>query len=202
MRAPGIVDHWRCLAPMVFLISVLGVLFVWPLRAAPAIEPEAFRIEIDLGNSAEWTIRASGPMRVGADGTFQWPFRQEGFSQAVTASVSHWKMGGNAEARHFFPAPGASGDAMPSPAELGYAPGDRVHIAFVRRIRPLAGTGLDQAFVFPGSADSSPVLVEVNALHAGIGLSQVGLIARGGLADLRGERKLSKAASLARPSSR
>lgn len=190
MRAPGMVDSWRSVAPLVFLISVLGVLFVWPLRAAPALEPHSFRVEIDLGASQEWTIRAAGPVRVGADGAFIWPYRQEGFSPAITTSISHRKTGSNEPFRHFFPVLEASDDAMPSPADLGYGPGDSVEIAFVRRVRPLVEGGLDQAFVFPVVADASPIVIEVTSLRPEIQLRQVGLASRGDFAELRGERRL------------
>lgn len=190
MRAPGIVDRWRSIAPTVFLISVLGVLFVWPLRAAPALEPQPFRVEIDLGSSHEWTIRAAGPVLVGADGAFIWPFRQEGFSPATTTSVSHRKAGGETPTRHFFPEPNALRDSMPTPAELGYGPGDRVKIGLVRRIRPLPGGGFDQAFAFPGHAEDAPVMVEVTSMQPEIRLGQAGMVPRGGSAELRGDRKL------------
>ncbi|MFY8087311.1 MAG: phosphatase PAP2 family protein, partial [Rubrivivax sp.] len=70
-------------------VLVLGVLFGWPLRAAPAFEPEAFRIEIDLSSSHEWTLRAGGTLAVDKDGQFVWPFRHEGFSPVSTTSLSH-----------------------------------------------------------------------------------------------------------------
>lgn len=193
MRAPGIVNCWRSMAPMVFLISVLGVLFTWPLRAAPVQEAQPFRVEIDLSASHEWTIRAAGPVLVGADGAFVWPFRQEGFSPAVTISVSHRKLGAGAETRHVFPERGAAGIGLPSPTELGYQPGDRVEIALVRRVRPLAQGGFDQAFVFGGSAVDAPVMVEVRSLRPEIRMAQAGLVSRGGSVELSGERRLFEA---------
>lgn len=189
MRAHGIVDRCRFAAPLVFLISVLGVLFVLPLRAAPELATNTFRIEIDLGSQHEWTVRATGPVLVGADGTFHWPLRQEGFSTIVTTSMSHRRVGDEAPLRHLLPDSVVAGIAMPSAQDLGYRPGDRVEVAFVRRIRPLAGGGLDQAFVFANDGRGTPVTVAVTSLRPEIGFSQIGLAERGGTFELRGERK-------------
>lgn len=188
MRGHGIVDRCRFAAPLVFLISVLGVLFVLPLRAAPAFASNAFKIEIDLG-SHEWTVRATGPMTVSADGTFDWPLRHEGFSTIVTTSMSHRRMGDDAPSRHVFPETVAPGDAMPSARDLGYGPGDRVEITFVRRIRPLAGGGLDQAFMFTNDGQGTPVTIELKSLRPEIRISQIGLVERGGTFELRGQRR-------------
>jgi hypothetical protein len=189
MRAHELVDRCRFAAPLVFLISVLGVLFVLPLRAAPELTPSAFRIEIDLGSPHEWPVRASGPVLVGADGAFNWPLRHEGFSTVVTTSMSHRKVGDEAPPHHVSPATGLPGDGMPSARDLGYQPGERVEIAFVRRIRPLAEGGLDQAFMFAHDGHDVPVTVEMKSLRPGIRFSQIGLSERGGTFELLGERK-------------
>lgn len=189
MRIMGIVDRGRFAFQTVFLITVLGVLFGWPLRAAPAPENASFRIEIDLGSAQEWTLRATGPVRVGKDGAFVWPFRQEGFSPISTASFSHRRLGSEEPAQHFLPIANAGGDGLPSPANFGYAPGDLVEIGLVRRIRPIAGGGIDQAFVFPSMAGSAPVILEVVALRPNTQMRHSGMLTRGGAFDLRGARQ-------------
>lgn len=188
MRCLNLADRWRSAISTVFLISVLGVLFVWPLRAAPVRENLPFRIEIDLSSPQEWTIRATGPVRVGSNGQFAWPFRQEGFSTARTTSFSHRPVGSTTPIRHVAPG-GPAPEFLPVPAELGYRPGDVVEIGLVRQVTALAGGDIDQAFVLPRRAGDAPVTIELRAPRPTVRIRSSGLLSRGEDLDLRGNRQ-------------